>query len=910
MNRGDNSTLEEPPTQPLNGQAFSFVPADPNAPLDQTIGGNSGLCASPRAMNEGYMANQAPDMYMPGASSAPERYPYTGYYYYPAQTPSYSGAPMPQNHSSYEDNDAMRSGATSQHQAPETAGHSMGAPYSIPMYQPAMYYPAGSPMMSPYPMHGSYQMPVQHPMAAHYASDMGHYPADATYGGVDPSQEPYMAGNPPLTHSDAPASPYAAPTHPHAPAYSSYGYGAQPYYAYSRNPAQLVPQSQVMGQPMSLIPGYGATLIGRRSNYAPDTSRRRSSSTNEAFRRGGRDPRARNASILADADHSSSKSSPTRSDPLRSPAPTTASSDRAKSSDGTGRQDASASSLKGPGGIPAPIDTSFAVNDGPMSINQRQGVRSNYVMWCGNVPSDATLEELWSFFSSIEIDPLDTNTPVDARSAPLERTSSSDTARPAQSPQNEGDVQSPETPVTDNRAGILSIFIIARSSCAFVNYVTPHAMDRGCEYFQGKPLRSHAACPKLVCRPRKQEDADYAGVAAQRGKGMHVAWYRQQREAERLRHKQPEVRVENEPAFKAQTDALEKHAKSQSSGESRSFSSTNSSLLRQPAFKHRFFILKSRSHAALEEALSKCVWTTQPHNEPVLDQAFRNSATVYLIFSENFSGELFGCATMTSRVGGSMSIAPRSTSDSRRSWASGDGLMQLTAEPSSLLPSGKLDSGADASLSAKLQMTSIHGDAGPHAATDATHDSSGRASPSGEDRMSSMRSLSSVASTTPSMMAEQENEEQLATSAIIHNLRLELRSSEEEREGDENTTKHHDGSLSTSPYDTSDATPSSAGVKREDGADASSSNDDTPTLKKSGSASANDQPDSGEAPAVVTGQPFSIRWLITKSLPFSRVQHLRNPWRDNRLVKVSRDGTELEPSTGQELLKLWESADG
>ena len=54
------------------------------------------------------------------------------------------------------------------------------------------------------------------------------------------------------------------------------------------------------------------------------------------------------------------------------------------------------------------------------------------------------------------------------------------------------------------------------------------------------------------------------------------------------------------------------------------------------------------------------------------------------------------------------------------------------------------------------------------------------------------------------------------------------------------------------------------------------------------------------------GQPFLIEWKITKPLPFSEIQSLRNPWRDNRLVKVSRDGTELEPQVGRQLLAIWE----
>ena len=54
------------------------------------------------------------------------------------------------------------------------------------------------------------------------------------------------------------------------------------------------------------------------------------------------------------------------------------------------------------------------------------------------------------------------------------------------------------------------------------------------------------------------------------------------------------------------------------------------------------------------------------------------------------------------------------------------------------------------------------------------------------------------------------------------------------------------------------------------------------------------------------GREFKIEWLRTERLPFHRTRHLRNPWNHDREVKVSRDGTELEPGVGQKLLDEWE----
>jgi hypothetical protein len=54
------------------------------------------------------------------------------------------------------------------------------------------------------------------------------------------------------------------------------------------------------------------------------------------------------------------------------------------------------------------------------------------------------------------------------------------------------------------------------------------------------------------------------------------------------------------------------------------------------------------------------------------------------------------------------------------------------------------------------------------------------------------------------------------------------------------------------------------------------------------------------------GEPFRLQWIKTERLPFYRTRHLRNPWNHDREVKVSRDGTELEPGVGQALLDEWD----
>lgn len=43
-------------------------------------------------------------------------------------------------------------------------------------------------------------------------------------------------------------------------------------------------------------------------------------------------------------------------------------------------------------------------------------------------------------------------------------------------------------------------------------------------------------------------------------------------------------------------------------------------------------------------SVERGVWATQKHNEAILDQAFRTSREVILIFSVNKSGEFYGYA--------------------------------------------------------------------------------------------------------------------------------------------------------------------------------------------------------------------------------------------------------------------------
>lgn len=55
---------------------------------------------------------------------------------------------------------------------------------------------------------------------------------------------------------------------------------------------------------------------------------------------------------------------------------------------------------------------------------------------------------------------------------------------------------------------------------------------------------------------------------------------------------------------------------------------------------------------------------------------------------------------------------------------------------------------------------------------------------------------------------------------------------------------------------------------------------------------------------------FRVEWHSTNRLPFYRTRGLRNPWNQNREVKIARDGTEVEPTIGLRLLQMFHLGHG
>lgn len=480
------------------------------------------------------------------------------------------------------------------------------------------------------------------------------------------------------------------------------------------------------------------------------------------------------------------------------------------------------------------------------------------------------------------------------------------------------------------------------------------------------------------------------------------------------------------PALLSSTERRDSMAPSNVSAEgssgSISFSSTNSSLFRHEAFRERFFILKSLRVEDLDRSVQTGTWATQPHNEAVLDQAFRNSVTVYLIFSANQSGGFFGYARMMGSIGaakpvvtsiseGDVKLSPAASTgrvpstilEGDEEVASypirqGDPTVATSQQPNLILPDDSLhdkptlspqqltplseetpppppqattfsastssDDAAKQAIANKDVSTwpervgggegqgeqydmvtnnswpvstyaerereaiasrrktlspnyvfakpppnpstsSIpaltttqpddvnaggrQGEVGGAAASgmslevdedgvrrkDMVGDHMSLSSKSSEQSVQTMANSDASSSLGPSdsisvRAADARAHNQLAITALIHNLRLD------ERESALRVQQLEAGV--TSPSD--------------EGGDATS-------LTPRGRLSIDDS----------LGRSFAIQWIKTTPLPFAMVRKLRNPWRDNRQVKVSRDGTELEPNVGRQLLAEWEKVE-
>lgn len=510
--------------------------------------------------------------------------------------------------------------------------------------------------------------------------------------------------------------------------------------------------------------------------------------------------------------------------------------------------------------------------------------RSEWVMWIGNVPSGTTHDELWRFLKC--------------------------------PPSTGNESFEPE----DN--GVSSIFLISRSNCAFVNFDTEEHLRRAIVQFNGKQLHPHERRgPRLVCRARRKEDDLRAGVGGQRGVGIHTRYIREQSQQGQM-NKQvtPSEDDQSSTGRRSSISSESGHplamaASLQSSDEeatrarqgsqpgdsvkaqsSSSYASTNSSFLSRH-FPKRLFILKSLTQYDLDLSVKNGLWATQKHNEAVLDQAYRTSSEVILIFSVNKSGEFYGYARMAGRI---------LKGEHRVSWASHADPPATSVSSSRREPDGSSPLvNSDQSFFTPSENRLVEESPMPF-----TPHSGGTSS----NKPSPMEPHRSSA---PAALGPRPGGE---FSAEPPARKFSLRESGKARSAAGLISKDF---INATPEIVLDKNAPGRAVRNKGSTDGTKSvvsalqavEEENNSISSDDGDAGEEQPKDDVVPSMAKnagndeqqawGQPFKVEWLCTDRLPFYCTRHLRNPWNQDREIKISRDGTEVEPGVGQQLLEQW-----
>ncbi|EUC67348.1 YTH domain protein, partial [Rhizoctonia solani AG-3 Rhs1AP] len=578
----------------------------------------------------------------------------------------------------------------------------------------------------------------------------------------------------------------------------------------------------------------------------------------------------------------------------------------------TSKGRASAASKAGPGGSRVTSPTTRR----PWHPNPPVA-RSDWVMWVGNVPSDAIHDELWSFF----------NQDTTARE-PVASTGPGRTLLPPAPTDKNTDAGTNSEPLH----GVSSVFLISRSNCAFVNYEEEVYLSRAVSFFNGRPLRPQdPRCPRLVCRVRRKDDDLRAGVGGQRGMGMHARWVQEQErmmgeatasDTDASKDTMDDLATSpstylgaaspsgSPPLVLAPVDSVpilpadllgRPHAgdpKDYSGAHHSGSGSTSSSFLARN-FPKRYFILKSLTQFDLNISVDRGLWATQAHNESTLDRAYRTSKDVYLIFSANKSGEWFGYARMEGPITSSQqSVSWESRGPSKSPTSP---TVQRKFEATAGASSDATETGQAGSKLAFFSPSEQKFAASPAPITPG----SGFSAPARVDGQASAPPEMDQAHKSLTNLSDRGKPRGNATSSGVfpHQDAFELDQSAPYRAARASgafvgSSKEQDGLLDGDGVVHRDT------ALTEDLEHARGLSED-PSLRPIRETLAPLSPEA-EDKVETWGKPFKIRWIKTEKLPFHRTRHLRNPWNSDREVKVSRDGTEVEPAVGQRLLDEWD----
>ncbi|KAJ3494181.1 hypothetical protein NLG97_g4247 [Lecanicillium saksenae] len=184
-----------------------------------------------------------------------------------------------------------------------------------------------------------------------------------------------------------------------------------------------------------------------------------------------------------------------------------------------------------------------------------------------------------------------------------------------------------------------SLFLISKSNCAFANFKEETTSIKAQKTIHESKFQS----VRLVCRLRKNtsEAATDGQIVIAAGTSNPTS---------------PTIANDQldgitSPSTERLDPLEERHARA------------DGKEVKTNARRDRFFVLKSLTREDLDQSLKTGVWATQSHNEQLLNNAFKTTDNVYLIFSANKSGEYFGFARMASEInqdpGAAIQFAPQ-----------------------------------------------------------------------------------------------------------------------------------------------------------------------------------------------------------------------------------------------------------
>ncbi|EME78067.1 uncharacterized protein MYCFIDRAFT_168602, partial [Pseudocercospora fijiensis CIRAD86] len=256
----------------------------------------------------------------------------------------------------------------------------------------------------------------------------------------------------------------------------------------------------------------------------------------------------------------------------------------------------------------------------------RKPRRSGHAVWVGNIPLGASIESLKDHFSRDATNDID------------------------------------------------SVFLMSKSNCAFVNYRTKEACEAAVERFN----HSLFGNVRLLCRLRRdtqnrsRDESTSPVPPPSSDRSDSVLESNDSRTVDGLSDQIANLTISSD------RDSEKTPAQDQTSSDP------------PRHLQDRYFVLKSLTKEDLNESLQKGTWETQPHNQTLLDSAYRDAQrcgkTVYLIFSVNKSGEYFGYARMT---GSPFDNAKTSQVSSEKS-PDIQGLRILKTPPTATAPQGQI----------------------------------------------------------------------------------------------------------------------------------------------------------------------------------------------------------------------------